>query len=168
MAKFGKAPGADRFAYLGLVAVSHDEAEARARGELIAGYVRTSPIVALPFRNPPGYLPAEDNARMLRGEAPPRTFAKDGRVISMQTASLDDLIAAGVMFCGKPDQVYEQLVAFCGYCGGMGNLLMMAQGGELTHAQTVDNLMLFAREVYPRLKTWQQPDAEAAAAAVAA
>jgi hypothetical protein len=78
------------------------------------------------------------------------------------------LIAAGVMFCGKPDQVYDQLVAFCDYCGGMGNLLMMAQGGELTHAQTVDNLTLFAREVYPRLKAWQQPDAEAAAAAVAA
>jgi hypothetical protein len=50
----------------------------------------------------------------------------------------------------------------------MGNLLMMGQGGELTHAQTVDNLTLFAREVYPRLKAWQQPDAEAAAAAVAA
>jgi hypothetical protein len=50
----------------------------------------------------------------------------------------------------------------------MGNLLMMGQGGELTHAQTVDNLTLFAREVYPRLKAWKQPDAEAAAAAVAA
>ena len=62
-AKFGKAPGADRFAYLGLVAVAHDEAEARQRGELIAGYLRTSPIVHLPFRNPPGYLPPEDNAR---------------------------------------------------------------------------------------------------------
>jgi hypothetical protein len=49
----------------------------------------------------------------------------------------------------------------------MGNLLMMGQGGELSHAQTVDNLTLFAREVYPRLKAWQQPDAEAAAAVAA-
>ena len=32
-----KTPGADRFAYLGLVAVAHDEAEARRRGDLIAG-----------------------------------------------------------------------------------------------------------------------------------
>jgi len=167
VAKFGHAPGADRFAYLGLVAVSHDEAEARQRGELIAGYVRTSPIVALPFRNPPGYLPPEDNARVLRGETPPRTFTKDGRVISMQTASLDELIAAGIVFCGTPDHVYEQLIAFCDYCGGMGNLLMMAHGGELTHAQTVDNLTLFSREVYPRLKAWKQPDAEAAAAVAA-
>jgi alkanesulfonate monooxygenase SsuD/methylene tetrahydromethanopterin reductase-like flavin-dependent oxidoreductase (luciferase family) len=31
------APGADRFAYLGLVAVADDETEARRRGELVAG-----------------------------------------------------------------------------------------------------------------------------------
>jgi len=168
VAKHGKAPGADRFAYLGLVAVANDEAEARARGHLIAGYLRTSPIVALPFRNPPGYLPPEDNARLLRGETPPRTFTRGGRVINMQTASVDELIDAGVLFCGTPDRVYSQIADFCEHCGGMGNLLMMAHGGELTHAQTVDNLTLFAREVYPRLKAFTQPDAEEAAKAVAA
>jgi alkanesulfonate monooxygenase SsuD/methylene tetrahydromethanopterin reductase-like flavin-dependent oxidoreductase (luciferase family) len=168
VAKHGKAPGADRFAYLGLVAVAHDEAEARARGHHIAGYLRTSPIVALPFRNPPGYLPPEDNARLLRGETPPRTFTRNGRVINMQTASVDELIDAGVLFCGTPDRVYEQIVDFCEHCGGMGNLLMMGHGGELTHAQTVDNLTLFARAVYPRLKAFKQPDAEEVAKAVAA
>ena len=166
--KWGKAPGADRFAYLGLVAVAHDKDEARARGELVAGYLRTSPIVHLPFRNPPGYLPVEDNARLLRGETPPRSFTKDGRVISMQTAGIDELIAAGILFCGTPGEVYDQIVEFCEHCGGMGNLLMMGQAGFLTHAQTVDNLTLFAREVLPRLKAYRQPDAEAAAAAVAA
>jgi len=168
LARHGKAPGADRFAYLGLVAVSHDREEARRRGDLIAGYLRTSPIVALPFRNPPGYLPPEDQARVLRGETPPRTYTKAGKVISMQYASVEELVDAGVLFCGTPDEVYEQIIDFCGHCGGMGNLLMMGQGGELTHAQTVDNLTLFAREVYPRLKTFKQPDAEEAAKAVAA
>ena len=168
LAKYGKAPGADRFAYLGLVGVSHDREEARRRGHLIAGYLRTSPIVYPPFRNPPGYLPPEDNARMLRGESPPRTFTRAGKAISMQHASVDELIDAGVLFCGTPDEVYEQIVDFCSHCGGMGNLLMMGQAGELTHAQTVDNLSLFAREVLPRLKEWKQPDAEEAARAVAA
>jgi len=51
---------------LGLVAVPKDEGEARKRGHLIAGYLRTSAIVYPPFRNPPGYLPVEDNARLLR------------------------------------------------------------------------------------------------------
>ena len=168
VAKWGKAPGADRFAYLGLVAVANDKAEAHKRGDLIAGYLRTSAIVHLPFRNPPGYVSPEDNARMLRGETPPRGFTKDGRAINIHAASVDELIAAGILFCGTPGEVYDQIVDFCDHCGGMGNLLMMGQAGFLSHAQTVDNLTLFAGEVLPRLKAYRQPDAEAAAAAVAA
>jgi alkanesulfonate monooxygenase SsuD/methylene tetrahydromethanopterin reductase-like flavin-dependent oxidoreductase (luciferase family) len=168
LTKFGKAPGADRFAYLGLVAVANDKVEARKRADHIAGYLRTSAIVHLPFRNPPGYLSPEDNARLLRGETPPRSLTKDGRVISMHSASVEELIDAGILFCGTPDQVYGQIVDFCEHCGGMGNLLMMGHGGFLSHEQTIDNFTLFSREVYPRLKAWKQPDAEAAAAAVAA
>ncbi|HEX3937164.1 MAG TPA: LLM class flavin-dependent oxidoreductase [Xanthobacteraceae bacterium] len=168
VAKFGRAPGADRFAYLGLVAVAHDKEEARKRGDLIAGYLRTSAIVHVPFRNPPGYVSAEDNARLLRGETPPRGLTRDGRAINIHATGVDDLIDAGVLFCGTPDEVCEQIVAFCEHCGGMGNLLMMGQAGFLTHEQTVDNLTLFSREVLPRLKAYQQPDAEAAAKAVAA
>ncbi|MGA7958556.1 MAG: hypothetical protein WCA26_16020, partial [Xanthobacteraceae bacterium] len=95
-------------------------------------------------------------------------FTKDGRAINIHATSVDDLIDAGVLFCGTPDEVYDQIIAFCEHCGGMGNLLMMGQAGFLTHEQTVDNLTLFSREVLPRLKAWKQPDAEAAAAAVAA
>jgi hypothetical protein len=86
----------------------------------------------------------------------------------MQEASVDELIDAGVLFCGTPDRVYGQIAAFCEHCGGMDNLLMMGHGGALTHAQTVDNFNLFAREVFPRLKAFKQPDAEQAAKAVAA
>src|SRR3954470_15729786 len=50
-AKRGATAPADRFGYFGLVAVADSEAEARRRGELVAGYVRTSSIVAPPFRN---------------------------------------------------------------------------------------------------------------------
>jgi hypothetical protein len=81
----------------------------------------------------------------------------------MHSASIDDLIAAGILFCGTPDEVCEQIVDFCQYCGGMGNLLMMGHAGFLSHEQTVDNLTVFAEEVYPRLKAWKQPDAEAIA-----
>ena len=85
----------------------------------------------------------------------------------MHSATVDELIDAGILFCGTPEEVYAQLVDFCEHCGGMGNLLMMGHGGELTHAQTVDNLTLFAKEVLPRLKAYRQPDAEAAAAVAA-
>ena len=105
---------------------------------------------------------------MLRGQTPPRSFTKDKRSIDMRSASVEELIDAGILFCGTPDEVYEQTVDFCNYCGGMGNLLMMGHAGFLTHEQTADNLTLFAREVYPRLKAWKQPDAEEVAAAAMA
>jgi hypothetical protein len=82
----------------------------------------------------------------------------------MRTGSVQDLIDGGILFCGTPDQVYEQIVDFCEYCGGMGNLLMMGQAGAMSHEDTVENLTLFAREVMPRLKAYKQPTAEAAAA----
>ena len=147
LAKWGKAPGPDRFAYLGLVAVANDKAEARKRGDLVAGYLRSSSIVHVPFRNPPGFLSAEDNARLMRGKSPPRSYTKDRRVVDMRSASVEELIEAGILFCGTPDQVYSQIVDFCEYCGGMGNLLMMGHAGFLTHEQTIDNFQLFAREV---------------------
>ena len=69
-----------------------------------------------------------------------------------------------ILFCGTPDQVYEQIVDFCEYCGGMGNLLMMGHAGSMSHADTVENLTLFAREVMPRLKEYKQPAVAATAA----
>jgi alkanesulfonate monooxygenase SsuD/methylene tetrahydromethanopterin reductase-like flavin-dependent oxidoreductase (luciferase family) len=157
------APSADRFAYLGLVAVAADERAARARAEFVAGYVRTSGIVAPQFRNPPGYLSIEDNVRILRGEPRQRSKTRDGRFIDMHSASVQDLIDAAIMFCGTPDQVYAQIGDCCEYCGGMGNLIMMGHAGGLSHEDTVDNLTLFAKEVLPRLKEYKQPHAEAAA-----
>jgi alkanesulfonate monooxygenase SsuD/methylene tetrahydromethanopterin reductase-like flavin-dependent oxidoreductase (luciferase family) len=164
LAKWRKPPAADRFGYLGLVAVAETEREAHRRAEFVAGYLRTSSIVFRPFRNPPGFLSIEDNARQLRGESAPRSFTKDGRGINMHRCSVQDLIDAGIMFCGTPDQVYQQLVDFCEYCGGMGNLLMMGHAGYLSHEDTVANLTLFAKEVMPRLKAYKQPVAEATAA----
>jgi hypothetical protein len=69
------------------------------------------------------------------------------------------------MFCGTPDQVYNQITEFADYCGGLGNLLMMGHAGTLSHAETEDNLTLFAQEVLPRLNTNRQSGADAMAAA---
>jgi alkanesulfonate monooxygenase SsuD/methylene tetrahydromethanopterin reductase-like flavin-dependent oxidoreductase (luciferase family) len=80
---------------------------------------------------------------------------------------VQDLIDAGVMFCGTPDEVHDQILDFVDHTGGMGNLLMMAHAGPMQHDDVVDNLTLFAREVYPRLKALKQADARAPAAAAA-
>ncbi len=160
-----RAPTADRFAYLGLVAVASTEQKARERAEYIASYLRTSAIVSPGFRNPPGYLSVEANARLLAGKAPARSITKDGRTIDMRTASVQELIDAAIMFCGNPDQVYDQITDFCDYCGGMGNLLMMGHAGSLSHEETVDNLTVFAKEVLPRLREYKQPSVDFVTAA---
>ncbi len=159
-------PPPDRFGYLGLTAVGSSEAEARRRGELVASYLRSLPFTPPPFRNPPGYISVDDSVRLMKaaGRPPSRSFTKEGRAINMMTASVQELIDAGIMFCGTPDQVYDQIVDFCGHCGGMGNLLSMGHAGCMSHEDTVENLTLFAKEVLPRLKEFRQPDAEAAAA----
>lgn len=158
-------PGPDRFSYLALIAVADTEQKARERAEQIATYPRTSGIVTAPFRNPPGFLSVEDNARMLLGQTAPRHKTRDGRSINYAAGNVQDLIDAGIMFCGTPDQVYRQITEFCDHCGGMGNLLMMGQAGAMSHAETTDNLTLFAREVLPRLQTYAQTVAERAEAA---
>jgi alkanesulfonate monooxygenase SsuD/methylene tetrahydromethanopterin reductase-like flavin-dependent oxidoreductase (luciferase family) len=164
LAKWKKPAPADRVAYLGLVAVADNETEARRRGELVAGYLRSSAIVHVPFRNPPGFLTVDDNARMLRGQTAPRSFTKDGRPINMHHGSVQDLIDAGILFCGTPDQVHDQIIDFTEYCGGMGNLLMMAHAGFLTHEDTMSNLEMFSKQVMPRLKAYKQPVPETVAA----
>jgi alkanesulfonate monooxygenase SsuD/methylene tetrahydromethanopterin reductase-like flavin-dependent oxidoreductase (luciferase family) len=163
-AKWKRPAPADRFAYLGLVAVADNEAEARRRGELVAGYLYSSSIVHVPFRNPPGFLTVDDNAKMLRGLTAPRSFSKDGRAINMHSGSVQDLIDAGLLFCGTPDQVYRQIVDFTEYCGGMGNLLMMGHAGFLSHEDTVSNLTMFSQEVMPRLAAYKQPEPQSVAA----
>ena len=83
----------------------------------------------------------------------------------MRTAGVQELIDTGILFCGTPDQVYDQIVEFTEYCGGMGNLLMMGHAGAMSHEDTVDNLTLFSKEVLPRLKAYKQPEPAAVVAA---
>jgi alkanesulfonate monooxygenase SsuD/methylene tetrahydromethanopterin reductase-like flavin-dependent oxidoreductase (luciferase family) len=161
----------DRLAYLALGAVAPTEEEAFRRAAEVARYVATTGLVAEPFRNPPGYLPAEDNAKMMKqtGKAPRLVPTRDGRMIDIASApSVRDLIDAGLMFAGTPDQVYRQIVEFEQASGGFENLLLMLQGGALNHADTVDSLTLFGKEVLPRLReykssAWNESPASAAA-----
>lgn len=45
----------------------------------------------------------------------------------------------------------QQISQFNEHAGGLGHLLMMAQGGWIDHKETVANLQLFSKEVLPRL-----------------
>ena len=72
------------------------------------------PFTPAPFRNPPGYISVDANVQLMKaaGRPPNRSFTKDGRAVNMATGSVQDLIDAGIMFCGTPDQVYDQIAGF--------------------------------------------------------
>src|SRR5205823_635894 len=134
----------DRFAYLALACVGETDELGLQGVRKIMWYLQTNKI-APQFRNPPGYASTAAAIRAMRG----------GEVQArrpVHQAPAEELIERGVIFAGNPDTVYAQIKRFNDYVGGLGNLMIMGQGGLLSHEETVSNLTLFANEVYPRLK----------------
>jgi hypothetical protein len=78
--------------------------------------------------------------------------------VNLRTAPHEALIDAGAAFAGTPDQVIKQMKRFHNDIGGIGNFIMMGQGGDLTHQETIDNLGMFAREVTPALQDLKEPE----------
>jgi alkanesulfonate monooxygenase SsuD/methylene tetrahydromethanopterin reductase-like flavin-dependent oxidoreductase (luciferase family) len=152
----GREPRMDKLAYMALIGVGDTREEGWHRADQILGYSRTSGIVAPQFANPPGYVPAPGAAQMLKGGGAmaaraTRVQTKDGKPINPRTMKVDEAIDAGLVFAGTPDDIWDQLKAFYDHVGGFGHLLMMGQGGLISHEDTVDNLTLFSKEVLPRL-----------------
>src|SRR5271167_390078 len=152
----GREPTPDRLAYMALIGVGETREEGHRRADQILDYSRTSGIVAPQFMNPPGYASVAQSAQALRmsaaGFRAGRIQSRDGRAIDPRKMTVDDAIDAGLSFAGTPDDVFEQLRAFYDHVGGFGHLLMMGQGGLLSHEETVANLTLFSKAVLPRLE----------------
>lgn len=143
-------------AYMALIGVGATREEGWRRADQILGYSRTSGIVAPQFANPPGYVPPQINAQVLKSGGASaaratRVQTKDGQPINPRTMNVEEAIDAGLVFAGTPDDVWNQLHAFYEHVGGFGHLLMMGQGGTISHDDTVANLTLFSKEVLPRL-----------------
>ena len=132
----------DRLAYLGLCYVGETEAEAQKGGEQLMWYM-TANKVPHEWSNPPGYHPPKLAAQVMKGVTPRGIPA---------VASLDDQMARGNVFCGTPDQVFEQIKAFWEYSGGFGHMMIMGQAGFLSDKDALKSMKLYADEVYPRLR----------------
>ena len=147
----GHSAGADRMAYLAIVGVGKTAEEGRRRADAILDYSRTTPRVESQFWIPPGYVPPAVAGQAMK-QAPVRTIPlRDGSPVEMRTASVDEFVDAGIAFAGTPDMVRSQINEFYEHVGGFGHLLMMGQGGHLSHQDTVENLTLFSQEVAPQL-----------------
>jgi alkanesulfonate monooxygenase SsuD/methylene tetrahydromethanopterin reductase-like flavin-dependent oxidoreductase (luciferase family) len=155
------APAADRFSYLGIVAIAEDAKEAMRRAEQMVGYLRTSGRVAEPFATPPGYFSLADATKMVKARGKRGITARDGKFVDTHHGAIEDLVKAGIMFVGTPDEVTSQLTDFVESVGGLGHLLLMGHAGHLSHADAMDQITLLAKEVLPRV---QRPSASKRAA----
>ena len=142
----------DRFAYLAIVGVGETDEEGQRRADQILDYSRTTPRVGAQFWFPPGYTANEVTAQKLHNRSPIMIPLRDGGEFEMQFGTVDQFVNAGVAFAGNPDTVFEQISNFTSMSAGSGHLLMMGQGGHISHEDTVGNLTLFSKEVLPRLK----------------
>jgi alkanesulfonate monooxygenase SsuD/methylene tetrahydromethanopterin reductase-like flavin-dependent oxidoreductase (luciferase family) len=153
----GREAAPDRFAYMAIVGVGSTREEGYRRADQILDYSRTALRVGAQFAFPPGYQSVAATAQALKwpgygsGVAMRSIALRNGRQVDPNGASVEEFIDAGICFAGTPDMVLEQMRAFYGHVGGFGHLLMMGQGGHITHDDTVDNLTLFSKEVLPRL-----------------
>lgn len=151
--ELGWVAGPDRLAYAAIIGVGQTREEGRRRADLIADYVRTAPVVAEPFTNPPGYNSVAANVAILKaGNVRNRFVGTDGTQ-DRTKANLDDFMASDTVFAGTPDDVYAQIKDFNERMGGIGHILFFGQGGSLDHKETVENISLFAKEVLPRVRT---------------
>jgi alkanesulfonate monooxygenase SsuD/methylene tetrahydromethanopterin reductase-like flavin-dependent oxidoreductase (luciferase family) len=156
------APAPDRFAYLGIVAIAQDKKAAMRRAELMVGYLRSSGRVAEPFTAPPGYFSLKDAMRMVKARGKRGITARDGKFVDTHHGAIEDLVKAGIMFVGTPDDVISQLVEFTESVGGLGHLLLMGHAGHLAHADAMDQITLLAKEVMPRLQRRHAPSKQVA------
>ena len=156
-AEKGRETTLDRLAYMAMVGVGRTREEGYKRANQVLDYSRTSHRVAAQFTFPPGYQNVQATAEALRspgygsGVAMRTLQLRNGKLVDVHKATVDEFIEAGIAFAGTPDDVYRQMKAFYDHVGGFGHLLMMAQGGHISHEDTVDNLTLFSKEVLPRI-----------------
>ncbi len=137
------APNPDRFAYMPLVYTADTEEEALAGAKELSWYLqaKTEPQ----FRNPPGYVPIDLNVQALKGKY-------QGRTDAVRRAGIEYLREQGVVICGTPDSVAQQVKRLYERVGGFGHLIMMQQAGHLSHEKTVKSMTLFAKEAYPQIR----------------
>lgn len=136
-----------RLGFLQTIAVA--ETDARAEAEY-------GPHLEYAFRKGLGSIPPEK--LVIPGGVDIRgieAFVKDpgdfGLYFQMRSASFRDLVDAGVVICGSPATVREQVREFCREYG-IGALHAMLGFGSLPRDLAMKNIQLFAEDVAPHLR----------------
>jgi hypothetical protein len=150
-------PALDGFAYTAFVYVDDNDEEAVRVGSKLLWFLNTS-LKQSPQMSKflPGRMPPEMAPRAWRSG--PGAAARPADALINMTA--EQAIDQKLMFAGRPETVYRQIMDCYAELGGFGHLIFIGRSGFLTHQEAEKSIRLFATEVLPRLN--------AAAPAVAA
>lgn len=160
----GRPAADDRLAYLALVGVGKTKEEGFRRADQVLEYLRNSGRTAKQYLNPPGYSSTQLNVTAMRSRrggpvaSHQLMLSRDGRPLDRSALTVENMIDAGIVMAGTPDMVFQQISDFYHHVGGLGHLLIQAQGAYLSHQDTVENVTLFAKEVLPRLRELRLAD----------
>ena len=141
-------PALDRFAYTAFVYVGDTDEEGVEIGSKLLWFLNTSLKQAPQFSKfLPGRMPPEMAPRAWRSG--PGAAARPADALVNMTA--EQAIAQKLMFAGRPETVYRQIMDCYRELGGFGHLIFIGRSGFLTHAEAEKSLRLFGTEVLPRL-----------------
>ena len=155
-AEMGVEAPLSKFAYSPQLFVGDTDEEGFREAEKVKLWYREAGRHPFQYTNPPGYLPPEFRAKILKmraqgiqptaplGPPPAPTMAE------VVNTPVEQLTKGGFIFAGNPDSVFDQLRDFFDAVGGFGNLLPMMHYWTMSYDLTVKSMRLFAEEVLPR------------------
>jgi alkanesulfonate monooxygenase SsuD/methylene tetrahydromethanopterin reductase-like flavin-dependent oxidoreductase (luciferase family) len=152
----GPAAPLDRFAYSPMIFVGDTNAEGVAEARKLQAWFREAIRHPFHYGNPPGYLEPPIRAQLMKAVAQgtnPRAVGKRLGGMTMQKmadSSVEELAAGGYMLAGNADTVFGQLRDLFDGVGGFGNVLMMAQYGDMSADLAVRSMTRWTNDVLPR------------------
>jgi alkanesulfonate monooxygenase SsuD/methylene tetrahydromethanopterin reductase-like flavin-dependent oxidoreductase (luciferase family) len=139
-AEDGWEPGPDKFAFMICCHVNETEEKAQQAGKAFMWRMNYPLRGPREYWSPPGYMTRAGAAAVAARRPTP-----------LNEMSYQELQDNYHLVVGNPDNVIKKLRHIKEQLG-IGALLLEAQGGPLSHADTVRSLELFGKEVLPALK----------------
>ncbi len=136
----GWEPGPDKFAFMICCHVNDTEEKAQEAGKAFLWRMNYPLRGPREYWSPPGYMSRAGSAAVTGRRPTP-----------LNELSYQELQERYHLVVGNPDSVVKQLRHIKDRLG-VGALLLEAQGGRLSHLDTMRSLELFGKEVIPALK----------------
>ncbi|OJU82948.1 MAG: hypothetical protein BGO11_20515 [Solirubrobacterales bacterium 70-9] len=149
-------PPLTKFAYSVQLFVGDTDEEALREAEKVKLWFREAARHPFQYSNPPGYLPIDIRAKVMRATAQGRTVSPPlgpppaPTMAEVIGAPVRQLVDEGYMIAGDPDSVYEQLENLFDTVGGLGNLIPMMQYSTMSYDLVEKSMKRLAEDVLPR------------------